>query len=68
MSLGTIDLGSFEVLSDHGDTEEDDVVVDESSEEATVSMPPLPTCSMVQQDKDIKAHRDGPWEVLETLP
>ena len=32
--LVTIDLGSFEVLSDHGDTVEDDVVVDESSEKS----------------------------------
>ena len=30
--LGTIDLGSFEVLSDHGDAVEDDVDVDEFSE------------------------------------
>ena len=30
--LETIDLGSFEVLSNHGDTVEDDVVVHESSE------------------------------------
>ena len=45
VSLGTIDLGSFEVLSDHGDTVEDDVDVDESSEEATGIMPPLPLAS-----------------------
>ena len=32
MPLETIDLGSFEVLSNHGDTVEDDVVVHESSE------------------------------------
>ena len=37
----TSDLVSFEVLSDHGDTV-DDVDVDESSEEATGIMPPLP--------------------------
>ena len=43
--LGTIDLGSFEVLSDHGDTTEDDVDVDESSQEATELMPPLPPAS-----------------------
>ena len=43
--LGIIDFGSFEVLSDHGDTVEDDVQVDESSEEATGIMPPLPPAS-----------------------
>ena len=41
----TIDLGSFEVLSDHGDAAEDDVDVDEPSEEATGIMPPLPPAS-----------------------
>ena len=43
--LGTIDLGSFEVLSDHGDAVEDDVDLDECSEEATGMMPPLPPAS-----------------------
>ena len=42
---GTIDLGSFEVLPDHGDTMEDEVDVDESSEETTRMMPPLPPAS-----------------------
>ena len=36
--LGTIDLGSFEVLSDVGD----EVDVDESTYETTEMMPPLP--------------------------
>ena len=36
--LGTIDLGSFEVLSDHGDEVDDD----ESTCETTEMMPPLP--------------------------
>ena len=36
--LETIDLGSFEVLSDHGDDVEDD----ESTNETTEMMPPLP--------------------------
>ena len=36
--LGTIALGSFEVLSDHGD----EVEVDESTFETTEMMPPLP--------------------------
>ena len=36
--LGTIDLVSFEVLSDHGD----EVDVDESTYETTEMMPPLP--------------------------
>ena len=40
----TSDLGSFEVLSDHGDTVED-ADVDESLEEATGIMPPLPLVS-----------------------
>ena len=39
--LETIDLGPFAVLSDHGDTVEDDVDVDECSQEATGIMPPL---------------------------
>ena len=43
--LVTIDLGSFEVLSDHGDTVEDEDEVDESSEETTRVMPPLPPVS-----------------------
>ena len=43
--LGTIDLGSFEVLSDHGDTVEDEDEVDESSEETTGVVPPLPRVS-----------------------
>ena len=43
MPLGIIDVGSFEVLSDHGDTTEDDIVVDASSEEFTGTMPPLET-------------------------
>ena len=40
--LGTIDLGSFEVLSDHGDTADDEVEVDDSTDETTEMMPPLP--------------------------
>ena len=38
MPLGTIDLGSFEVLSDHGD----EMDGDESTCEITEMMPPLP--------------------------
>ena len=38
LPFGTIDLGSFEVLSDHGEEEEDD----ESANETTEMMPPLP--------------------------
>ena len=44
-AMGVIDLASFEVLSDHGETIEDDVVVDESSDESTETMPPLPPAS-----------------------
>ena len=45
MPLGVIDLASFEVLSDNGETIEDDVVVDESSDESSGTMPPLPHVS-----------------------
>ena len=45
--LGTIDLGSFEVLSDHGDAE-DDGDVDEFLEEATGTMSPPPPASWVK--------------------
>ena len=47
--LETIDLGSFAVLSDHGDTVEDDVDVDECSEEDTGIMPPLPPASLFKE-------------------
>ena len=43
--LVTIDLGSIEVLLDHNDTVEDEDEVDESSEETTGVMPPLPPVS-----------------------
>ena len=50
------------MLSDHGETTEGDVVVDESSEESTGSMPPLPLVSRFG-DKGFKARghdcRDG---------
>ena len=45
--LGTIDLGSFEVLSDHGDAE-DDGDVEEFLEEATGTMSPPPPASWVK--------------------
>ena len=38
MPLGTIDLGSFEVSSDHGDETDGD----ESTYETTEMMPPVP--------------------------
>ena len=41
--------GLFEVLSDHGETTEDDVVVDESSDESTGTMPPLPLVSWFKE-------------------
>ena len=63
MPLGTIDLGSLEVLSDHGDEVDDD----ESTHEATEMMPPLPPdswfkrtetlCGMVQKPCN-EDHRD----------
>ena len=52
--LGTIDLGSFEVLSHHGDTVEDDVFVDESSEEATGTKPPLPPAPWLKKSSTSK--------------
>ena len=58
--LGTIDLGSFEVLSDHGDTVEDDVVVDESSEESAGTTPPLPPAprfNKTRTSKHTEMHR-----------
>ena len=59
--LGTIDLGSFEVLSDNGDTVEDDVVV-ESSEEAPGTMPPLPLALWFKKTKTSK--HSEPWQRL----
>ena len=53
---GTIDLGSLEVLSDHGDEVEDD----ESTNETTEMMPPLPPGSWFK-DRDVLR------EVSETL-
>ena len=49
--LGIVDLGSFEVLSDNGETIEDDVVVDESSDEPTGTLPPLPLVSWFTNTK-----------------
>ena len=46
--LDIIDLVSFEVLSDHGETTED-VVVDESSDESTRTMPSLPLVSWFKE-------------------
>ena len=65
--VGIIDLGSFEVLSDHGETTEDDVVVDESSEESTGTLPLLPPVSLVQGDEDFKARRNALRQVSKTL-
>ena len=58
--LVTIDLGSFEVLSDHGDTIEDEVDVHESSVETTRMMqttrmmPPLPPASWFKKTETLK--------------
>ena len=54
--LGIFDLGSFEVVSDHGDTVEDDFVVDESSEEFT-DHATVATCFLTQRDKEFKTRR-----------
>ena len=45
--LGTIELGSFEVFSDHGD----EVDVDEFTHETTEMMPPLPPDSWFKRTK-----------------
>ena len=47
--LGTIDLGSFEVLSDHGD----EVGDDESTYETTEMMPPLPPDSWFKKTETL---------------
>ena len=47
--LGTIDLCSFEVLSDHGDEVEDD----ESTNETTEMMPPLPPGSWFKRTETL---------------
>ena len=52
MPLGTIDLGSFEVFSDHGDEVEDD--------ESTEMMPPLPPGSWLKKTETFC------WKVSET--
>ena len=55
------------MLSDHGDAVEDDVDVNEFSEEATGVMPPATTCLLVHEDRDFQAYRDVLHEVSETL-
>ena len=54
MPLGIVVLGSPEVLSDHGETMEDDVVVDESSDESTGTMPPLPPVSLCKETRILR--------------
>ena len=64
---GTIDLGSFELLSDHGDAVEEDVEIDEFSEERPGMMPPLPPASWFKKAGIFKSYRDVLWEISETL-
>ena len=45
---------SFEVLSNHGDVVEHDVVADQSSEESTETMTPLPPVSWFQETRTSK--------------
>ena len=59
--LGTIDLGSFEVLADHGDAVEDEVDVDESTDETTEMIPPLPPASSLKKT----SHRDEEYPFLD---
>ena len=47
-------MGSFEVLSDHGDAEEDDDDVDEFLEEATRIIPPPPLASWFKNTETSK--------------
>ena len=55
-------------MSDHGDVVEDDVDVNEFSEEATGVMPPAATCLLVCEDRDFQAYIDVLLhEVSETL-
>ena len=49
--LGILDVGSCEVLSDHGETIEHDVIVDESLDESTETMPPLPLVSWFKETR-----------------
>ena len=51
---GQLILGSFEVLLYHNDTVEDEDEVDESSEETTGVMPPLPAASWFKKTKTLK--------------
>ena len=51
LPLGTIDIASFEVLSDHGDNADDEVDVDVSTDETTEMMPPLPPVSWFKKTK-----------------
>ena len=59
--LGTIDLASFEVLSNHGDNVDDEVDVDVSTNETSEMMPPLPPNFLAQENRSVL------WEVSETL-
>ena len=63
--LETMGLGSFDVLSDHGDTAEDDVDDDESSQEATETLPPLPFASSFRKTRTSN-HTGALREVSET--
>ena len=56
--LDKMSSGSFEVPSDHGDTIEDDVVDDTSSEEFTGTMTPLPPASWLKETRTTR-HADG---------
>ena len=60
---------SCEVLSDHGDTIEDDVVDDESSEVSTGTIPPLPPVSWFKETRARRnALRDVVWPNVDLKP
>ena len=60
-------MGSFEVLSDHGDTTEDDIVVDEFSKEFTGTMPSLPPDSWFKETRTSSHAETRCGEVSKTL-
>ena len=52
--LGTKDLESFVALSDHNDTMENEIEVDEFPEDTTGMMPPLPPASWFKKTETLK--------------
>ena len=61
--LGIIELGSFEVLSDHGNTTDEDVAADESSGESAEIMLLLQPVSWFKETRTSR-HAKGCEKVL----